>query len=265
MRLRALAAIVLSVLVLPVGEAGARLKTGSVVFKERTCDGYLVTLHKGNSTDYRSAILICFHDTVADEQITARIEVEVARRNGDRFELPTTIYCSPTRPDTSAPGQANSSSSKIVMGKQIPILPKEWALESGDELHVRIYDETTHSHVCERYIPIRKHGLSGNISFPFLSVQRFGDHPGGLGAGISYTGRYVQRERGLLNKLGFGLNFSFLDFEPGQKVEVGIGFVVSFPDDLFQVGVGKNLTVNRDSGYYFLGINLPAVKEKLGL
>jgi hypothetical protein len=96
-------------------------------------------------------------------------------------------------------------------------------------------------------------------------VQRAGDHPGGLGAGISYTIRHIRWERNLLNKLGFGVNFSFLDFDSNQKIEIGLGLVLTFPDELFQIGVGKNLTVKKDSGYYFLGINLPAIKEKIGL
>jgi len=85
-----------------------------------------------------------------------------------------------------------------------------------------------------------------------------------LGAGISYTLRYIRWERSLLNRLGFGVNCSFLDFDLDQKIEIGLGFVLTFPDELFQIGVGKNLTVKDDSGYYFLGINLPGIKEKIG-
>lgn len=95
-------------------------------------------------------------------------------------------------------------------------------------------------------------------------MQRAGDHAGSLGAGISYTGKYVHRDQRLIDKLGFGVNLSFLDFEPNQKIEIGFGFVLTFPDEIFQVGVGKNLTVNKDSGYYFLGINLYGIKQKVG-
>jgi hypothetical protein len=151
-----------------------------------------------------------------------------------------------------------------VLPKDTHIALMKWAVEPGDELRLKIYD-ASYTYLLEREIPIERHGLQGNFSFPFLSVQRAGEHPGSLGAGISYTLRNVRAERNLLNDLGFGINLSLLDFEADQKVEIGLGFVISFPDDLFHIGAGKNLTVNRDTGYYFLGVNLPAVIEKVGL
>ncbi|MCK4403521.1 MAG: hypothetical protein KAW02_00395 [candidate division Zixibacteria bacterium] len=232
---------------------------------ERTYDGQLFTIYRGYSVDYRSSILIRFVDSLLDNQIRIMMEIEVIRKSRGRFKIPLPTYSHMTDSGAIAYSYRDYDPNSDIPLKETYIHLQKWAVEPGDELRLRIYDDINYSYVLERHIPIKKHGLGGNISFPILSVQRAGDHPGGLGAGISYTIRYIQPERNLLNKLGFGLNLSFLDFDPDQKIEVGLGFVLSFPDDLFHIGTGKNLTVKRDSGYYFLGINLPGIKEKIGL
>lgn len=216
---------------------------------EETYDGYSFVIRQTTSVDERSSIVIQPARSAYPDQHEIRTKIEVLRRNGRTFQIPL--------PEVSSTADSFTTRVRIHL--------KEWAVEEGDKLHILIRHDLCYPYVFERYVAVRRHGLQGNFSFPFLSVQRSGEHPGSLGAGISYTLRQVRAERNLLNKLGLGINLSLLDFETGQKVEIGLGFVVSFPDDLFHIGAGKNLTVNRDTGYYFLGINLPAVKEKLGL
>jgi len=232
---------------------------------ERTYDEQWFTIYRGNSVDYRSSIIIGFVDSLINDQIRIKMEIEVIRKNGGRFEIPLPTYSHMTDSGTIAYDYREYDPERDTPLKETHIHLQKWAVEPGDELHLKIYDDVSYSYVFERYLQIKKHGFSGNISFPILSVQRAGDHPGGLGAGISYTIRHIRWERNLLNKLGFGVNFSFLDFDSNQKIEIGLGLVLTFPDELFQIGVGKNLTVKKDSGYYFLGINLPAIKEKIGL
>ncbi len=265
MKPKALITVFLLIVILLPHQASALKKTGFIKLKERSHEGYVTTVYRGNSLDYRSFLLVEFADSLMEHRTRVRIEAELIRKSGARFEIPVPLYSQVTDSGFMAYTYRDYDPDSGAPLQETLIRLTEWAAEPGDQLHLKIYDDISYSYLFERYIQIRKHGLWGNLSFPFLSVQRSGDHPGSLGAGISYTMRYVQPERSLLNKLGFGMNLSLLDFEAGQKVEIGLGFVVSFPDDLFHVGAGKNLTVNRNSGYYFLGVNLPAVKEKLGL
>ncbi|MGB2989568.1 MAG: hypothetical protein WBC98_06380 [Candidatus Zixiibacteriota bacterium] len=216
---------------------------------EETYDGCSFVIHQTTSVDERSSIVIQPARSAYPDQDEIRTKVEVLRRNGRIFQIPL----------------PKVSSTADSFTTRVSIHLEEWAVEQGDKLHILIRHDLCYPYVFERYVAVRRHGISENLSFPFLSVQRSGDHPGSLGAGISYTMRYVQPERSLLNKIGFGMNLCLLDFDASQKVEVGLGFVVSFPDDLFHAGAGKNLTVKRNSGYYFLGVNLPAVKERIGL
>ena len=265
MKLKALVTILLFIFILLPHKANGGRKTDFITLKERTHDGYLLTIYRKNSVDYRSSILIGFVDSLINDQIRIKIEIEVIRKSGGGFEIPLPTYSHMTDSGTIAYDYRDYETNKNIPPKNTYIHLQKWAVEPGDELRLRIYDDINYSYVLERRSPIKNHGLGGNLSFPILSVQRSGDHSGSLGAGISYTFRYIQPEKSLLNKLGFGLNLSFLDFDSDQKIEVGLGFVLSFPDDLFHIGVGKNLTVDKDSGYYFLGINLPGIKEKIGL
>jgi len=242
-----------------VGEAS----DGFVRLRERSCDGYLLTVHPGNSVDYRSSLLIEFSDSLINPYMM-KIEAQLVRKGGAAFEIPVRMHSSMTDSGRAAYPQRDSARGSEVFLKDIRIDLHNWAAAPGDELRLRIYD-LSYSYLLETEIPVERHGLQGGFSFPFLSVQRSGEHPGSLGAGISYTLRNIRAERSLLNDLGLGVNLSLLDFEADQKVEIGLSLVVSFPDDLFHIGAGKNLTVNRDTGYYFLGINLPAVIEKIGL
>jgi len=194
-----------------------------------------------------------------------KARAEIVRKGGDRFKIPVEACSFAIGSDTPTKDFPNCHSNENTPQSRTHIHLKKWAAQPGDQLHLQIYDELNHFFTLERYIKIKRHGLGGNLSFPILSVQRSGNHPGSLGAGISYTGRYIQPEKSLLNELGWGVNFSFLDFDPHQKIEIGLAIVFSFPDDIFQIGVGKNLTIKRDATYYLLGINLPGIKEKAGL
>jgi len=227
---------------------GAR-KAQPFTLQERTYDDRVFDVYKTTSVDYRSTVLIRFADTVAVDQPKIRARIEVIRKNRRTFEIPV----------REAPQTSDSADSPIRMHL------RKWAVEPGDKLRIIIYPHPGHPDVFERYVAVERHGLGGDLSFPILSVQRDGDHPGGLGAGISYIMKYVQAERTALNHLGLGVNVSFLDFDPDQKIEIGLGVAVTFPDDLFQIGMGKNLALKKDSGYYFIGINLPGIKEKIGL
>jgi len=262
---KALITILLFIFVLLPHKANGGSKTGFITLKERTWDGYIHTIYRGNSVDYRSTILIGFVDSLMDAQAGVKIDIEVIRKRGKRFNIPAPVYYHMSDSGDITYDRRDYDPKSGAPFKEIYIKLRKWALEPGDEIHIKIYDHINYSYLFERYIPLKIHGFSGNFSFPILSVQRAGNHPGGLGAGISYTIRYIRWERSLSNKLGLGANFSFLDFDPGQKIEIGLGFVFSFPDDLIQIGVGKNLTVKKDSGYYFLGINLQGIKEKIGL
>lgn len=265
MKPKVLILVFLLALILFPHRATGEGSSGFVRLRERSREGYLLTIYRGNSVDCRSFVLVEFVDSLMQDHTRIKIKAELIRKSGTRFEIPVPLYSQVTDSGFMAHTCRDYDPDSGVPLQETLIRLREWAAEPGDQLHLKIYDDVSYSYLFERRIPIKRHGLWGNLSFPFLSVQRSGDHPGSLGAGISYTMRYVQPERSLLNKIGFGMNLSLLDFDASQKVEVGLGFVVSFPDDLFHIGAGKNLTVNRDSGYYFLGINLPAVKEKLGL
>jgi hypothetical protein len=232
---------------------------------EHTYDDQLATIYRGNSVDYRSFILVKFVDSAMVVPASMKMKIEVIRRNGRGFEIPAPGYSYMTDSGAIAHNSQTYDTNQNVVLKDTYIQLQKWAVEPGDKIHLRVYDDISYSYLFERYVPIKKHGLQGEISFPILSVQRTDGHAGSLGAGISYTGKYVHRDQRLLDKLGFGVNFSFLDFEPDQKIEIGLGFVLTFPDEIFQIGAGKNLTVNHDSGYYFLGINLFGIKEKIGL
>ncbi|UCB52171.1 MAG: hypothetical protein JSV10_09325 [Candidatus Zixiibacteriota bacterium] len=263
MKPKALITVFLLILILFPHSASGEGSADFVRLRERSRDGYLLTVYRGNSVDYRSSLLIEFTDSLV-EHYRLKIEADLVRKGGVAFEIPVPVYSYMTDSGFVAYQRRDYDPGSEVPLEDTHIDLTKWAVEPGDELHLKIHD-VSYAYLLERRIPIGRHGLQGNFSFPFLSVQRAGEHPGSLGAGIGYTLRHVQAERTLLNKLGFGINLSFLDFEAGQKVEIGLGLAVSFPDDLFHVGAGKNLTVNRDTGYYFLGINLPAVIEKVGL
>jgi hypothetical protein len=263
MKTKALITVFLLALILFPHRAFGEGGDGFVRLRERSCDGYLLTVYHGNSLDYRSSLLIEFTDSSV-EHYRLKIEAEVVRKSGAAIEIPVPMYSYMTDSCIVAYQRQEQDPGAKLPPEDTYIALTKWAVEPGDELRLKIYDQS-YAYLLEREIPIEKHGLQGDFSFPFLSVQRSGEHPGSLGAGISYTLRQVRAERNLLNRLGVGINLSLLDFEADQKVEIGLGFVVSFPDDLFHVGAGKNLTVNRDTGYYFLGINLPAVIERIGL
>jgi len=231
---------------------------------EHTYDDQQYTIYRGNSVDYRSSIQIRFIDSLITDRARMKMEARVIRKNGEGFKIPLSGYPLPNDSETISIPPSSDDSNRIELPQKNYIPLKRWAVEPGDKIHVLIYEDGSRSRLFERYVPVKKQGLQGDISFPILSVQRGGEHPGTLGAGLSYTGRYVHRDNRLLDKIGWGGNISFLDFEPDQKIEIGLGFVLTFPDDIFQIGVGKNLTIDHDSGYYFLGINLWGIKEKLG-
>lgn len=248
MKARTLSIVLLLCFVLAPNTFGAG-KGGPFILKERTYDDRLFTVYKNTSVDYRSTILILPVDSLTEDQAQIRAKARVIRRNRKGFEITVSEF----------PQVDDSTSCEMY------IKLKDWAVEPGDKLHIVIHHNLDKPYLFERRIAVKRHGWGGDFSFPLLSVQRGGDHPGGLGAGVSYALKYVQAEKSPLNNAGCGLNFSFLDFDSDQKIEIGLGLVITFPDDLFQLGAGKNLTVNKDSGYYFLGINLPGLKEKLGL
>ena len=231
---------------------------------EHTYDDQQFTIFRGNSVDYRSSILIKFTDSLITDRTRMKLEARVIRKNGGGFKIPVSGYPLYSDSENISIPPPSDDSNRVEPPKENYIPLKRWSIEPGDKIHVLIYEEGNRSRLFERYVPVKKQGLQGDMSFPILSVQRGGKHPGSLGAGLSYTGRYVHRDNRLLDMIGWGGNLSFLDFEPNQKIEIGIGFVVTFPDDIFQIGIGKNLTIDHDSGYYFLGINLWGVKEKLG-
>lgn len=231
---------------------------------EHTYDDQLFTIYRGNSVDYRSSIVVKFVDSLITGPTRIKMEIGVIRKNGEGFEIPAPGYSQMTDSGTIVYNSPDYNPTQNLPLKETHIRLQKWAVEPGDKIHLRFYDDINYSYLFEKYIQIKKHGLQGEISFPILSVQRADDHPGSLGAGISYTAKYVHPDQRLLDKLGVGVNLSLLDFEPDQKIEIGLGFVLTFPDDIFQLGVGKNLTVNHDSGYYFLGINLFGIKEKIG-
>ncbi len=231
---------------------------------EHAYDDQEFYIYRGNSVDYRSLIQIKFTDSLVVDRSKMKLSARVIRRNGEGFRIPVSEYSHLNDSETTTFTSSRDDSIRMHTARRDFISLKRWAIEPGDKLHLLIYEEGNRTRHLERYIPVKREGLQGSISFPILSVQRSGDHPGSLGAGLSYTGRYVHRDNRLLDKIGWGGNLSFLDFEPNQKIEIGLGFVVTFPDDIFQIGVGKNLTIDHDSGYYFLGINLWGVKEKLG-
>lgn len=231
---------------------------------ERTYDDQTATIYRGNSVDYRSIILVKFIDSLGTEQAKRKMKIEVVRKNKMEFEIPSTIQTQITDSSIITYNNPDTNTEKSIVPKETYVDLRKWAIEPGDEIHFKISDGIERPPIMERCVPVEKHGFSGNLSFPFLSVQREGDNPGSLGAGISYTFRYIKPEKSLANDLGFGLNLSFLDFDPDQKIEIGLGFVVSFPDDILHLGAGTNLTVNQESNYYFLGINLFGIKEKLG-
>jgi hypothetical protein len=231
---------------------------------EHTYDDQQFTIYRGNSVDYRSSIQIRFIDSLVTDRSRMKVEARVIRKNGEGFKIPLSGYPLSNDSETTAVPPSPDDSNRVEPLKGNYISLKRWAVEPGDKLHVLFYEDGSRSRLSERYVPVKKQGLQGDITFPILSVQRSGEHPGSLGAGLSYTGRYVHRDNRLLDKIGWGGNISFLDFESDQKIEIGLGFVLTFPDDIFQIGVGKNLTIDHDSGYYFLGINLWGVKEKLG-
>jgi len=231
---------------------------------EHTYDDQLYTVHRGYSVDYRSTVLIKFPDSLSAYPANIRLKATVVRKNGDEFEIPLPGYSQLTDSGTVSINSETYDSSGNISLKESYVQLKRWAVEPGDQIHLQIYENEGYSHIFERHLRIRKLGLQGDVSFPILSVQRGGDHPGTLGAGLSYTGKYIHRDRRWLDKIGWGANLSLLDFDPDQKIEIGLGFVTTFPDDILQLGVGKNLTINHDSGYYFLGINLLGIKEKLG-
>jgi hypothetical protein len=265
MKPKALITVFLFALVLFPYHASGKGRANFFKLRERTCEGYMLTIYRGNSIDYRSSILIEFIDSLIQDHTRIKIQAELIRKNGSRFEIPVPLYSHVTDSGFMAYTyrEHDPEAESPLDGTLIRLT--EWAAQPGDKLYLRIHDDLRYPYLRERQVPIEKLGLQGNLSFPFLSVQRSGDHSGSLGAGISYTLRNVRAERMILNKIGLGINLSLLDFDASQKVEIGLGFVVSFPDDLFCMGAGKNLTVNRDSGYYFLGINLQVVKELIGL
>jgi hypothetical protein len=248
MRIKITFAVLAFCLVFAQSASGAG-KTDRFVLKERTHENLLFTIHKNTSVDYRSTVLIRFAGSPDLAQAGIKTEVEIVRKNGRTLELPSRYILQNT--DSTA--------------QEVRINLWKWAAEPGDRVHLLIQHDLDYPYVFERYLSVKKHGFGGNLSFPIFSVQRNGDHPGSLGAGISYAMKYVQAEKNLLNYLGVGPNISLLDFESDQKVEIGLGVVITFPDDLFQIGFGKNLTVKRDSGYYFVGINLPGIIDKIGL
>lgn len=237
-------------LAMPLSDASAGVG-GAPIFTltEETQDGFFFEIRQTTSVDERSSILIQPARSAYPYQTQIRTRVEVLRRNGRTFEIPL----------------PEASSAADSLTTRVSIHLEEWAVEQGDKLHILIRHDLFYPYVFERYVSVRRHGIGASLSFPILSVQRGSDHPGGLGAGVSYTFKRVQAERSLLNHLGLGANLSLLDFDTKQKIEIGVGLVLTFPDDLFQIGLGKNLTVDKDSGYYFFGVNLPAIKEKIGL
>jgi hypothetical protein len=263
MKPKVLITVFLLALVLSPHHASGEGSDGFVRLRERSCDGYLLTVYPGNSLDYRSSLLIEFTDSLI-RQYNVKIKAQLVRKNGATFGIPVPMHSHMTDSGLVAYQPRGEDPGGRLPPRDTQIALTKWAAEPGDQLRLKIYDPS-YTYLLEREIPIERHGLQGHFSFPFLSVQRSGEHPGSLGAGISYTLRNVRAERNVLNNLGLGINLSLLDFEADHKVEIGLGFVISFPDDLFHVGAGKNLTVNHDTGYYFLGINLPALIEKVGL
>ena len=78
-----------------------------------------------------------------------------------------------------------------------------------------------------------------------------------------YSARAPGRFGGLWKWLGVGggIHLASLDHGP-ETVEFGIGANVALWDGLFSFGYGRNLSIQRDPDYHFVGINLFGLLNK---
>lgn len=109
--------------------------------------------------------------------------------------------------------------------------------------------------------PMELFGRDENFSFsPVLSwVHRYGVRPEQDSFPAS-----LQR----FFDTSIGLHASFVDFDPGKEVEIGLGVTLSFWGERLQFGAGVNLMApSNDNGryYYFVGSDLISLLNAVGI
>ena len=61
----------------------------------------------------------------------------------------------------------------------------------------------------------------------------------------------------------FGINASFVDFDPDQDLEIGLGLVFSLFGSTIQVSYGWNLHVDDHRKYWAIGIGFVELADRI--
>jgi hypothetical protein len=122
-------------------------------------------------------------------------------------------------------------------------------------------------------IEVQNYHYRSTVADSFLLIKRVAEKTpedesnfkGGAGVSLlfSRTPRPIERRFWAPFHPSWGINVSYLDFDPKKELEIGAGPVFGFFKDQVHTGVGWNLNVRDHRFYYFVGFSFAKIKENL--
>lgn len=221
--------------------------------------------------------------------IVIRIEAYVKPQKADRYPISvdhysTVIRKTETSQEMAVPGSGDTTITKLArteyevhycqktlqlahpeqeeITRTIPDTYIDLAsrdLVDGDRVYITISDTKNNYHI-NKILEVKQFGLEVYFTTPIMLAYRPSTEEGTVLApspGTSVIFKIVRRRKTLFEDwLHPAINIAFLDFDPKQSIEIGLGVGLSIYKDFFEIGYGYNLSVADDSEYWYIGMNI---------
>lgn len=131
-------------------------------------------------------------------------------------------------------------------------------LREGDRVYLIISDVETQYYISKIF-EVKYFGPKVYATTPMIFTSRLSNKGDTTSPSVGTTVvlKLVSRNaKWLEDWLHFGINVAFLDFDPTQTIELGLGFALTFYKDYFEIGYGYNLSMEEDAQYWYVGLNV---------
>jgi hypothetical protein len=219
-----------------------------------------------SKVDRNSVVWIEFDSEGIDTGWAIEVEAMVIHPDGSAEEVPLPFFGGIDRE-----GNINKIALRSFQLRDTYLDLRRFGLREGDLIRLHFSDLRMGKFDAVRYIDVVRVGLRTGVSSVFLfPMRRTGSwEQGGPYGGATYYFDFNTRKRNFkekfFNVVGFGLNFSILDFNKEKQTEIGIAPVFTIWGNVFQLGFGYNLSVNEDPYYFIVAFDLPQVFSILHL
>lgn len=216
--------------------------------------------------DSRSVLWIEFDSENIDSSWALEVEALVIHPDGSTQELPLPYFSG-----IDNEGYLNKIALRPYQLRDTYIDLRKFGIREGDLIRLHIRDLRKAEFDAIHYFSVIRTGVHEEISSVFLfPLRKKGDWKReGPNGGVTYCLNWQTRGRSfkenVLNLVGFGLNFSLLDFDPNKNTEVGVAPVITVFNHIFHVGFGYDLSISKNPGFFVLAFDLPEVFTLLHL